>query len=464
MRTLPTAVTLLLSALPSYAAEPGLSVGFASVDVSPTLGEKPVFMAGFGQNRVATKIHDPISARAVVLADGEDKIALVSIDVVGLFLPSVERVREQLTGFKFVLVSSTHNHEGPDTLGLWGRSPFQSGVDPEYLKKVVDGAAAAIKAADAARKPARAVIGSTSGDDLLRDGRLPIVKHDELVALRFDSPDGGKPLGILVQWNCHPELLSSKNTEITADYVHYTVKHLAETHQCPVAYFTGTVGGLMTSLGVEVRDAAGKVLKDGTFEKSEQYGRLVGQLADKALGSATPITLTPLSVRTKRILVPVDNVIYKLAGSSGVLNRKMYAWDGDPAVMDPVETKDTTKPVAVRTEISYLKLGALDVAVIPGEIYPELVLGKVQDPADPNADFPTAPIEPAIYAQLKSKHKMLIGLGNDQLGYFIPKRQWDEKAPFCYGLKSAQYGEINSVGPEAAPIICNTFRDLVAGK
>ena len=56
---------------------------------------------------------------------------------------------------------------------------------------------------------------------------------------------------------------------------------------------------------------------------------------------------------------------------------------------------------------------------------------------------------------------MLIGLANDELGYFIPKRQWDEKAPFCYGLKKAQYGEMNSVGPDAAPVICNTFKELV---
>ena len=28
-----------------------------------------------------------------------------------------------------------------------------------------------------------------------------------------------------------------------------------------------------------------------------------------------------------------------------------------------------------------------------------------------------------------------------ELGYILPKRQWDEKPPFCYGRKSAQYGE-----------------------
>ena len=59
---------------------------------------------------------------------------------------------------------------------------------------------------------------------------------------------------------------------------------------------------------------------------------------------------------------------------------------------------------------------------------------------------------------------MLIGLANDELGYIIPKRQWDEKAPFCYGRTSAQYGEINSLGPETAPLLCAAFRELAGGK
>ena len=38
-----------------------------------------------------------------------------------------------MPGYAHILVSSTHNHEGPDVIGLWGPSPRESGVDPEYL-------------------------------------------------------------------------------------------------------------------------------------------------------------------------------------------------------------------------------------------------------------------------------------------------------------------------------------------
>jgi hypothetical protein len=114
----------------------------------------------------------------------------------------------------------------------------------------------------------------------------------------------------------------------------------------------------------------------------------------------------------------------------------------------------------LQTEVALLRLGELEIAAIPGEIYPELVLGKVQDPPDPGADFPDAPIEPAIYQQMKQPYRMLIGLANDEIGYIIPKRQWDAKPPFCYGLKKAQYGEMNSLGPDTAPLLCGAFADV----
>src|SRR5439155_7363843 len=155
-----------------------------------------------------------------------------------------------------------------------------------YLKKVEAGCVTAVKAADAHRNRAAARIGTVAAPELLNDSRLPIVKHDELVVLDFRDPQTDRRLGVLVQWNCHPEILESRNTQVTADFVYYTVKHLRDSLKCPVAYFTGTVGGLMTNLKLSLKDDAGNELKDGTFEKSERYGRLVGQRAETAIGKA----------------------------------------------------------------------------------------------------------------------------------------------------------------------------------
>lgn len=453
----------LPTALPEQAEdqskETALRAGFAEVDVTPDLGKEPsVYLAGFGTNRLATGVHDPLMARAVVLSDGKRKIAIVSVDVIGLFHDVVSRVRANLKGFDYVLVASTHNHEGPDTLGLWGSSRLRSGINPAYLRFLEKQIAQAVTFADGASRLVTVRIGTVRAPELLHDNREPYIKQDELVALQFRQRDTGASAGVIVQWNCHPETLGSANTQISADFVGYAVKELHEKYKVPVVYLNGTVGGLMTSLNVPVKDEKGQPLADGTFAKTERYGRLVGKRAEEAIEQAKPLRLTPFQVKHRQIFLPLDNKFYLLARQLGVLEREAFAWTGDPYRADPFVRK---KPPCLRTEIAWLRLGNLDVAAIPGEIYPELVLDRVQNPADPGADFPNAPIEPAIYKQLAGPYRMIIGLANDEIGYIIPKRQWDEKPPFCYGRKEPQYGEINSVGPETAPILCEAFRDLV---
>jgi hypothetical protein len=461
---LAVAVLLLLTCF-GEAEKPagGLTVGFAERDITPEVKAdgKPVWVAGFGNNRRATGVNDPIMARAVVLSDGVKKIALVSVDLVGLFLEPVEKIRQGLPGFEYICISSTHNHEGPDTLGLWGRSPLQSGVDPEYLLQVEKGVQAAVRAADAARVAASGRIGTIKAPELLHDSRIPIVKHDDLVTVAFRSP-AGKMSGLIVQWNCHPETLDSKNTLLSADYVGYTVEYLRKKYDCPVVYLTGTVGGLMTSLRVPIKSESGEELRDGTFEKTRRYGELLGMAAVKAVDSSVPAVLTPIVARTRTLHVPLANKLYVAGRQMGVFSRNAYRLEGGKPVL--TNDIDAKQQYSVRTELGYLRLGELEVACIPGEIYPELVLGKVVEKAEPGADFPDAPAEPAIYDQFKSRHRMLIGLANDEIGYIIPKRQWDEKPPYCYGRTKSQYGEINSLGPETAPLLCRAFADLVAGK
>jgi hypothetical protein len=439
-----------------------LEAGFSAVDLTPTLGDRPVYLAGFGFNRRATAVHDPLFARAVVLAHASRKIALVSVDLVGFFYPNVLHVRAELPGFDYVLVTSTHNHEGPDVLGLWGPRPFQSGVDADYLRSVEQRIADAVRAADRARRPVRAVFGSVRAPELLHDSRQPIVKHDELVALEFRSAGDGRPAGVVVQWNCHPETLGDKNTQISADFVGYAVRELERRRGCPAVYLTGTVGGLMSSLGVPIAGPDGRELANGTYAKTQRYGERVAEAAERALADAAPVRLTPLQAHRRVVYPQQDNPIFASYQRLKTLARDGFTWDGGSSRYRLVQPGEAVKPMLLQTEVGYLKLGDLEVAAIPGEIYPELVLGRVEDPPDPGADFPDAKIEPALYGVMRGPRRMLIGLANDEIGYIIPKRQWDVEPPYCYGLAKPQYGEVNSLGPETARVLCEEFAGLVA--
>lgn len=440
-----------------------LEVGFGVVDITPELSEdKPVYVAGYGQNRRATGIHDPLYARAVVFRDGDQKIGFVVADVVGLFYPTVLEVREKLEGFDYVMVSATHSHEGPDTMGLWGPSPFRTGVDPEYMQLVVDRCAEAVRAADSAAVEAKAAYGTAEDETLLRDSRVPEVYDGILRALQFTSPADDSTVGLVVQWNCHPEALGGDNPEISADFLYATIATLEEKYNCPVVVFTGAVGGLMAPPRNVIQNDKGEFPGEGDFEYCRLYGEAVGELAKQALEAAEPIELTPFAVSAKPITVPMDNPIYRMGGMLGIIKRPGRAWTGDYRELGEIITPKNAKAhPGMETEVAYLRLGDLHVAGIPGEIYPELVYGKYQEPVEPNVDFPEVPLEKPVVEILPGEKFLLIGLANDELGYIIPKRQWDDLPPFAYGRDKKQYGEVNSIGPETAPILMHALEDRV---
>ena len=458
----PLAVLILLTPASAFADAP-LRAAFASVDITPDVkGKKPVFLAGYGPGRVAKGVHDPLMARGLVVEVGGEKIALVAVDLIGLQYPAVQRIREKLPRYKYVMVSSTHNHEGPDVIGIWGPTPLNSGVDPDYIKLVVERVVKLVRMAEAALVPVEASYGTAEDESLLGDSRLPKVYDGVLRTIRFNHAGTDKPVGVLVQWNCHPEALGSRNRLVTADFPATTVAELTKRYDCPIAYFSGAVGGLMAPPDGLFKNAKGEVLKEGQFEYAEAYGRAVANLAEKAVAAATPIRLAPLSVSSRPIAVPLNNELYRAARLAGVLNREARLWTGDAEKLGKAAMlTDLFRSTAVVTEVAYLRLGELHVACIPGELYPELVYGKFQDPVDPAADFPKAPLEPTVMKSLPGKKVLIFGLANDEIGYIIPKRQWDAKAPYCYGRKKSQYGEINSCGPDVAPIIMKALADRV---
>jgi hypothetical protein len=455
-------VLMLLGAL--CAADDGLRAGFAAVEITPELNSpRPVYMAGYGMNRKAKGVHDPLYARAVVLAHGSEKIAIVSVDLVGLQYPAVQAIRRKLDGFRYVLISSTHNHEGPDVIGIWGRGPFFRGVDDSYLDGVVDLVASCIKKAAEALKTVEACYGTAEDESLLKDSRLPLVKDGVLRVVRLNERIGGQTAGLLVQWNCHPESLGPKNTLLTADFPWATVAALEKKYRCPVVYLSGAVGGLMSLPEERISNASGKKLKDGNFEYAELYGQEVASLASTAIENATPLKLIPFAVATKPIIVPVHNALYRLARTAGVIRREGVIWiesgekRGEPNANDAGNSQS-----AIESEVAYVRLGELHVACIPGELYPELVYGKYEDPAAPGADFPDAPLEPTVSALMPGPKWLLIGLANDELGYIIPKRQWDKAPPYAYDKDGGQYGEVNSCSAEVAPIVMEALRGRVA--
>ncbi|MCX7968459.1 MAG: hypothetical protein N3B10_08215 [Armatimonadetes bacterium] len=455
--------------------------GAAKRDITPSL-DRPVFIAGFGNNRTATAIHDPIGVRCLTVSDVKRNVAFVGGDVIGLFYePDIVAIRQRVNQLSkkpvYVLVASTHNHEGPDTLGLWGPTPLQSGRDEKYMAWLREQIAQCVVEALGRMEPATLIFAKDERKelaDLQLDTRMPHVKDHTVYVLQAVSRKTGKTIGTLVNWANHPEVLGSKNREITADFCWALYKRLEELLGGVAVFWTGAIGGLITPLGEEVKvidPETGQPAPEASFRKAELIGKFVAEVAAEALKSknATKVDSGSLKVLLQPLFVPLQNHRFRIAAAIGVLKRPVYTKGKIDERFETGELKQDgivikAKMVAgedIRTEVGVIaiydgkqKNPTALFLLIPGEIYPELVYGNIT--RYPGADFKDAPFEPVLmeYAKkTRAKFIFVVGLANDEIGYIIPQCEWDEQPPWLNNAPQRPYGEVNSAGWKAARIV-----------
>ena len=451
-----------------------------------------VWLAGFQTGRPAASVNDPIWARASVFEQGETRVGIVALDLVGWFNDDVvmtrEMAAEQGLELDYILIASTHQHEGPDTVGMWGERIGKTGYQEDYAAFIRQSTVDALNDAIAnLSEVSQMKVGhvdsraySEKGTrNLIRDSRDPIVVDERVNAAAFYDTDGNTILS-LVNWANHPEALSDENTALTSDFSHYIREGMEsglawESHQRDglggtSLYLNGTVGGLMTPLGITVTDPDGVDHSEASFEKAEAIGLLVADMALDALEEGDTVSDFSLSVRKQSLKLPIDNWGFQAMFLSGVLDRETYDWDSSQVI-----TEYNTPNVL--TEIAQLQIGPLALLSVPGEPFPELAFGgfdgsKIGSDLEPLID-PNNPNPPAIeeapegpyWAELlNSEHGWIVGLGNDELGYIIPPYDFkvDPVSPYIDEPEGDHYEETNSLGPQTAPLLDDAIRQLLA--
>ncbi|MFN8241472.1 MAG: neutral/alkaline non-lysosomal ceramidase N-terminal domain-containing protein [Bacteroidales bacterium] len=411
-------------------------------------------MAGFDNARAANGIHDDLWSRCVIIDDGQTRLAMVAIDAIGFMNTEVEKIRKKLDsklGITYLVVASTHTHEAPDLMGLWGKTTLKSGVDRKYNDFVRAGIIRSVEVAVENIRPVRLELSEDlhGADGLVNDTRKPEVFDNGIRVIRFIDRQSGKTNGSLITWADHPEVLWGKNLLITSDYCHFlrdAVENgvyatdgtkLAGGTGGIAVYFNGAIGGLMTtSPSLTVKDGmTGQEYKDPTFEKARALGSTVAMIALKAMENPSEyVDSAKIGLVVARPVLPLDNKDFRLAKLFGIIKRKGGGLR------------------RTFTELAAFNIGPASFLTLPGEVYPELVNGGIEAPE--NNDFNIAPSEtPPLRDMMKGRFKFIIGLANDEIGYILPKSQWDVEKPFTYGRKSSPYGEGNSLGPETARIL-----------
>lgn len=221
--------------LPVFGA--GLKAGAAKVEITPPTGLE---MYGYGNRKGgATSVLDPLMARVLVLEVGEQRMALVNMDVgEPLAAAWIERLREharKTCGIAHVLVTATHTHSGPDI-----RDEYPPKEAPDWETGALEKVEKAIS--DAHQNAVEAKLGTGYGNVLIGHNRLrlepdgsitwfernntmvPTAPVDPTVSvLRVDTAEG-KPLAILVNYACHPVVFGSDHLRYSADYPGVMIK------------------------------------------------------------------------------------------------------------------------------------------------------------------------------------------------------------------------------------------------
>ncbi len=250
------------------------------------------FIGGFGPMRPANDVHDPIYARALVLAQDGQYLALVGLDLVGIGSPRTHAARDRLVEDGFaperLIVAASHSHQGPDTMGLWG-NPMNladpvSGIDEAYNARVTDAIERSVRDAAGSMEAVELRVGTVRMRDrgpefngprfgginpdakmhgMIHDGRDPIVVSDQLLVIQ--GTGAGGVLFTYTNWSGHPEVRGSHNNSISSDWVGETRRFIEAEYGGIAVHMPESLGGMQSALSGDVP----QVLADGTHVMQE---------------------------------------------------------------------------------------------------------------------------------------------------------------------------------------------------
>jgi neutral ceramidase len=275
-----------------------LRAGFAKVPITPPDG---VRLTGYAARQgVSIGVHDDLFARAMVLENGVESLAMISVDVLALATEFVKRVRQRIsarTGIKpeSILIAATHTHSGPVTI----RTFFNNDETPEaaYIDHLASAIEQSVAQAWRDRFAARIATGAVQVENVGVNRSDPTRAIDrEAGILRVDDA-AGRVRGVVVQYGCHPTLLGFDNLLVTRDYPGMALDAIEESlgDGSLGMFFNGAEGNISVNHSSEL-NAIGVATTDRTFTRAREVGRRLASAVLRVLPVLTPDHAAQLGV------------------------------------------------------------------------------------------------------------------------------------------------------------------------
>ena len=443
-------LALMAFLLPASAENAVWHAGFGrrQIQVDET-GGQPLYIAGYNNGWEVTGVLDLCEARAVWLDTGAQGVLLIGVDCIALDSGTVAVIRERLADIPdcaSINVYATHTHAGPDTLGLWGPVGVD-GKNDAYMEALILAAEEAGREAASSRRAGRLHFGKVQTNNMYRDSRYPLIFDDMLYQLRFEAEDGGEGIRMFF-YGAHAESLRGDNTLLSRDYPGLLCDGVTQATGDQTLFFPGAIGGLIMTreFVVNVSKAAVENLQL-TADRLVEYALSITPEQERALNAS-------LETAREEFVVPLENPAFLMYRFLGILTNQA------------VPARSATG-YGVKTELGVLKIGELALALIPGEIFPELVYGEEYGDANPDGVNPTPLAE--IAAEQGIENLLIVGLANDEIGYIVTPSDFllNEQLPYLERIVDYKgenhYEETNSTGPNAAGAIADAFAKTVKG-
>ncbi len=429
-----------------------LTAGFSKVCISPPIGAP---LAGFAARQgVSQGIHDDLFARALVLANGEAVVALVSVDLLALPGDFIKRVRERIqqsTGIEpsSVMVASTHTHAGPVTITTFF-NPEES-VDSAYMDSLAKAVEQSVTSAWREQFPARVGVGVAEVDGVGVNRRSPDQRPiDEQVGIIKVDDGNGRTRAVLINYSCHPTVLGPDNLLVTGDFPNFAIERI-ERNIGPegfAMFVNGTQGNISMGHSSEL-SAIGVITPGRTFERAEELGHLLADATLVALPDIATSDAPTLNALTIPVNLPLkdyppleeantslrdaDELLARLTAEGAPLDQimpaktqRLYASITNFYAGEALALPEGHLPI----ELQGFRLGDAAFVAIPGEVFVEIGL--------------------ALKRQLPHM-TFVVGIANGYIGY-LPTRE---------AYTTGGYEVVSSkCQPEAADILVKKVASL----
>ena len=286
--------------------------GFASTNITPKIisgtpdpakGEfNNIKMAGYGNGKIATAVHDSIFAKAIAIEVDNETVVFINADLVAIPEEVVKKVADNLRdkiSRKQLFFGATHTHSsiGNCMPGYVGKS-FGGEYRPEVVEWLGQKFSALIIQALADKQPAQFSSGYIKVPHLVRNriigqsGRL----NDKLDLLSFVQENGKK--ATIGAFSAHATVIGPDNEQYTGDYPGYFQRHLEENGIDLALFFAGTVGS-------HSNQGPGE-----KFEKAKYIGETLADSALSALNKMEYRTNMDLTTMSSEIEIPKLQFLY----------------------------------------------------------------------------------------------------------------------------------------------------------